>query len=156
MSTADAYNFKLIDASVSTSGVMSPENLACLSAEGFDAVINLMPDSSDYAVEGEQSLVEQQGVAYHYIPVDFAAPNREDYLNFADTLRGLAGQKTMIHCAANYRVSAFYAIYAVHNLGWSEATAREHIHSIWDPAEHPPWQRFVDEALSADSWAGGN
>ncbi len=156
MSTADAYNFKRIDDRVSTSGVMKPEILACLSAEGFDAVINLMPDSSEYAVEGEQSLVEQQGLAYHYIPVDFSAPSREDYLSFASTLRALARRKTMIHCAANYRVSAFYAIYAVHNLGWSEATARTHIHSLWDPAEHPPWQRFVDEALAAGSWADGH
>jgi hypothetical protein len=45
----------------------------------------------------------------------------------------------MVHCAANYRVSAFYAIYARRNLGWSDKDANVHITSIWNPAEHDPW-----------------
>lgn len=153
MSTADAYNFKQIDERISTSGVISPDQLSSLAAEGFQAVLNLMPDSSEYAVEGEQGMVENQGLAYYYLPVDFAAPTQQDYRQFAATLAQLGEQKVMIHCAANYRVSAFYAIYARHRLGWSESQARAHIASLWDPAEHSQWQQLIDEALAPDSWA---
>ena len=60
------------------------------------------------------------------------------------------GKKIIVHCAANYRVSAFYAIFAHRNLGWSEKEAREHIASLWSPAEHEPWDRFITQMLQDD------
>lgn len=76
-----------------------------------------MPNDSEYALQGEKELIEKQGLSYTYIPVEFNAPQEHDYVEFENAMNALQGNKTMIHCAANYRVSAFYAIYAHRNLG---------------------------------------
>lgn len=151
MSTRDAFNYKPISDQVATSGLLSEEHLGALSAEGFTAVVNLLPQWHDYAVKDEQAIVEGQGVAYHYIPVDFDAPTESDYLDFEQALMEIADAKVLVHCAANYRVSAFYGIYAVRHLGWTQVQAHEHIASIWDLAEHPVWATFVTEMLADDA-----
>ena len=58
-----------------------------------------------------------------------------------------AGRKLMLHCAANYRVSAFYSIYAVRNLGWTHQQAYEFMGDIWDLDEYPVWKSFVAHML---------
>jgi len=143
MSVDQAYNFRKVSDSISTAGVLNEEQLCALQREGYTAVINLLPESSDYAVQGEKALVLCQGLAYRQIPVDFSAPREEDYRAFEAAMRELQGARLMIHCAANYRVSAFYAIYARRNLGWSAAQAGEFIAAIWDPRDHPPWEAFI-------------
>ena len=45
MSIDKAYNYKAANERVATSGRVEPEQLAELSAAGFEAVINLLPDS---------------------------------------------------------------------------------------------------------------
>ena len=53
MSIDNAYNYRAVNAGMATSGRVEPEKLAELDAAGFAAVINLLPDSSQYAVPGE-------------------------------------------------------------------------------------------------------
>ena len=67
-------------------------------------------------------LVAAAGVAYIHIPVDFAAPSRADLDAFADAMDANEGRTVHVHCAANYRVSAFYGLYAQRK-GWSLAEA---------------------------------
>ena len=56
-----------------------------------------------------------------------------------------AGDKTIhVHCAANYRVSAFYALYAMHKGLWTLQQAEEHMRGIWNPADYPAWQSFIE------------
>ena len=86
-------------------------------AEGFDAVINLLPDSSEEAAADERAIVEGQGLEYHYLPVDFANPTPTDFRLFRHVMENTREKKVLIHCAANYRVSAFYALYAMQDLG---------------------------------------
>jgi len=147
MSVDEAYNFKAIDESVSTSGLLSEAQLGELRACGYDWVINLLPDDSQFAIENEEAIIAQQGIDYTYIPVDFAAPAEDDYAKFVAALESRSGGKLLIHCAANFRVSAFYAIYAHQHLGWPASRARAHIASIWDPGEHPPWEAFIARYL---------
>lgn len=149
MSVDQAYNFRRIDERVATSGVVSAEQLQQLKTEGYQAVINLLPESSEYAVAEEAQLVRQQGLEYHYIPVDFAAPTVADYRAFTSAMDELIDRKVLVHCAANYRVSAFYAIYAHRELGWTPQQAQDHIASIWNPGEHPPWADLIQELLAA-------
>lgn len=147
MSVKQAYNYKEIDACISTAGMVSAEQLACLRAEGYEAVINLLPEENQYALKGERAIVENQGVSYCQIPVDFDAPTRENYEAFCAAMANLQGRKTLVHCAANYRVTAFFAIYAHEKLGWSRQQALELIASIWRPLEHPQWQTFITDLL---------
>lgn len=143
MSIEQAYNFHLIDDTVSTSGLLNEEQLAELRASGYEAVINLLPRHSKYAIQNEEQIVAAQGVDYIYIPVDFSAPKEEEYSEFVGVMKCWQGRKVLVHCAANYRVSAFYAMYAYEHLGWSASRARAHIESIWRPEEYPPWDQFI-------------
>ncbi|MCB1687701.1 MAG: protein tyrosine phosphatase family protein [Halioglobus sp.] len=147
MSVDEAYNYKKVSDTTCTAGRLSEQQLGILKQEGYEAVINLLPDDSQYALPGERELIEQQGLDYQYIPVDFGAPQERDYSEFERALQALGDRKAMIHCAANYRVSAFYAIYAHRNLGWSSQKSGEHIASLWNPAEHPPWDTFIARML---------
>ncbi|MBV1905926.1 MAG: methyltransferase domain-containing protein [Pseudomonadales bacterium] len=127
------------------------DQLALLKSEGYNAVINLLPNESEYAIEKESSIVESQGIIYEYIPVGFSAPSEEDYREFESKLKALSGKKIMMHCAANYRVSAFYSICANAHLGWSEHEPIGHIGSIWVLNEHPIWDKFVSNMLRANN-----
>ncbi len=151
MSVNQAYNYKKVSDSISTAGVISEEQLRKLSDEGYQAVINLLPPSSEYAIKNEASIVSGQGLAYEGIPVEFSSPQESEYQEFAEKMQALSGKKVMVHCAANYRVSAFYSIYAFHNLGWTESQVYEWISSIWTLSEHPVWEQFVAEMLSGEN-----
>ncbi len=148
MSIDKAYNYKAANERVATSGRVEPEQLAELSAAGFEAVINLLPDSSQYAVAGEREIVEGQGIDYMYLPVDFAAPTLGDYLMFRQFMQRAGEGKVLVHCAANYRVSAFYSRYALETGLWSRPEADEFMLSIWQPDEHDPWPRWLEEVSS--------
>ena len=113
MSIEGAVNYRKISERVATSGSVSEDRLRRLGAEGFDAVVNLLPESSEAAVAGEREIVEGQGLEYHYIPVDFGNPTEADFNLFRRVMENAGDKKILIHCAANYRVSAFYSLYAM-------------------------------------------
>jgi uncharacterized protein (TIGR01244 family) len=150
MGVDKAYNYRLVDEKLATAGRLEPEQLAQLGQEGFEVVINLLPESSQYAVAGEQQSVEDQGIEYLYLPVDFAAPTREDYAQFRQLMQRAGDRKLLVHCAANYRASAFYSRYAIHTGRWSEAEADRFMLSVWQPDEHPPWPRWLEEVTCPD------
>jgi uncharacterized protein (TIGR01244 family) len=143
MGIESSLNFRRVSETVTTSGAVPAEDLAGLRALGCDVVVNLMPDSSEYAVEGEASIVRGQGVDYVYIPVDFAAPGHEQLEEFAAAMDANAGRRIHVHCAANYRVSAFYSLYAMRQGWWSTEDADEHLASIWTEGEYPVWDEFI-------------
>lgn len=145
MAIANSYNFRRVSDLVTTSGVVGANRLKGLAPEGYEMVINLLPDNSEYAVENEADIVEAQGVEYTYIPVDFKSPTLNDYDRFAAALDKAKGRKVHIHCAANYRVSAFYALYAEATGLWNSAEAREFIQDLWQPRKYGGWPEFIAE-----------
>ena len=143
MNIESSYNFREIDSQITTSGVVGEEILKSLSKEGYQIVINLLPNDSEYAVPGEKEILESQNIKYIHMPVGFGAPKYDEYLQFSYELDKLSGEKVHIHCAANWRVSAFYSAYAVSKGIWSREKAIAFISSIWSPAEYPVWENFV-------------
>ena len=143
MSVEDSYNFRRIDDRLTTSGLMSVAQLGDLHREGYDAVINLLPDSYEHAVADEARIVREQGLDYVYIPVDFAAPTHADLEAFADAMDARVGRKVHVHCAANYRVSAFYGLYALRNGTCTDDEAMELMRDVWDPADDAVWSAFI-------------
>jgi protein tyrosine phosphatase (PTP) superfamily phosphohydrolase (DUF442 family) len=145
VSIEDAYNFRRIDGRLTTSGFMTEELLAGLHDEGYDVVVNLLPDDNDRAVVDEGLILEAQGIEHVHIPVDFAAPTVADFEQFSAVMDAHAGQMVHVHCAANWRVTAFYGLYAVRTGTWSEADADALVRGIWDPSEHPAWAELIAE-----------
>lgn len=148
MSIDAAFNFVEIKPGLTTSGLPNIEQIKGLSQENYQAVINLLPDDSEYAVQGEAAAIDEQGLVYHYIPVDYAHPQYKDFEAFVTAMDACAGQRLHVHCAANYRVSVFYALYAHLKGQWSADRMQEHMHSLMNPADYPPWPDFITEVLS--------
>lgn len=142
------YNFRRVSERLTTSGIVYPDELKALRAQGCEVVINLLPDTSEYAIPNERDAVESQGMAYIYIPVDFKQPTSADFLTFSEALDRVQEKNVHMHCAANYRVSAFYSLYLVSRGVWGEDQAMEFIRSIWQPTEHPGWSDFISGILT--------
>ena len=151
MAIEGSYNFRRVNDQVTTSGAVEASHLEHLASEGYEAVINLLPDDSEDSLANESSIVEAQGVQYFHIPVDFSAPNESDYSEFSRTLDGLFEKKIHIHCAANFRVSAFYSLYALRTKAWTQKQANEFISSIWNPSDYPGWPELIERVSQSDS-----
>ncbi len=144
MGIEQSHNFKRVSSTITTSGVVGAAGLKGLRSEGYRTLINLLPDDSKYAVARERELVEAQGIRYVHIPVDFANPTIEDLERFVAAMDAVGDGSVHIHCAANYRVSAFYALYAESKRIWSTQQANEFMRSLWNPADHQRWSEFLE------------
>lgn len=144
MSTTEIYNYRKVDDQISTSGQPSAEQLKSAAQDGFQTVINLATSKSDNALADEANLVQSLGMAYYHIPVDWERPLESDFETFEQVLSQHAGSKILIHCAANLRATAFYALYALRHLGWSETRAENFRASIWRGSDYPIWEKFIN------------
>ena len=145
MTIEDSYNFRRIDELLTTSGVVSAEQLSDLRSQGYDAVINLLPSSSEHAVANEASIVADQGIDYVHIPVDFDAPTHDDLDGFSAAMDAHEGQMDHVHCAANFRVSAFYGLYALNKGLCTVEEADDLVQGLWNPADYPAWALFITD-----------
>ncbi len=143
MSTSDIRNYRQVNENLITAGQPSAEQLQAAAAEGFSVVINLATINPRYSLPDEEGLVRSLGMTYDHIPVAWDNPAESDFAAFEAVMGQLGGRKTLIHCAANFRVTAFYALYALKNLGWRESRADEFMASVWSGSDHPVWQRFI-------------
>ena len=81
-------------------------------------------------------------MTYRHIPVDFTAPQLQDLENFFSVMDASRDKGVFVHCAANYRVSSFVALYGQARLGWSSEQADAHIRHVWEPNE--TWKSFIE------------
>jgi uncharacterized protein (TIGR01244 family) len=138
MSVTDIYNFIQIDDLVATAGQPSEEQFRQARDAGYDVVINLAPDGLETSLPDESGMLASLGIDYHHIPVAWAEPRLDQLEAFEAAMDAAAGKRMLIHCQANYRVTAFYSLYAMAKLGWSEERADALIARIW--ASRPGYQ----------------
>lgn len=143
MSTSDIYNYLKVNDRLITAGQPTEEQLQAAAAEGFTGVINLVPSENQSALANEGAIVQALGLKYHHIPVDWAAPKDGDFAAFEEALQATADDKVLIHCAANFRVTAFYSLYALKHLGWTAEQAGAFRALIWQDSDYPVWERFI-------------
>ena len=94
--------------------------------------------------EGDWAPRRSTTIACH-IPVEWEHPTEGDFEAFETAVQQHTPGKTLIHCAANFRVTAFYSLYATKHLGWSQARADEFRASIWEGSDYPVWERFIEQ-----------
>lgn len=143
MATEDIFNYLKIDDHISTAGQPTEPQLRDLAADGFTAIINLAPVNPPYTPADEAGIARELGLAYHYIPVDWNNPTDADFAAFEEAMRQTDGGRTLIHCAANFRVTAFYTLFARKHLGWTEAQGEALRARIWAGSEYPVWEAFI-------------
>jgi uncharacterized protein (TIGR01244 family) len=144
MSVDEIYNVREVDDRLITSGQPTEDQLRAVAAAGIDTVVNLAPHDAGNALPDEPGLVRALGMAYRHVPVVFANPTEEDFADFEQVMAGLPPEsRTLLHCAANFRVSAFYGLYAVKHLGWSVEQAEAFRAPIWEGSDYPVWEAFI-------------
>ena len=104
-------NYIKINENISTSGQPTTEQFELISKCGYEVVVNLALRNASNAIEDEDKVVTNLNMAYFHIPVIFEKPTFEQLKLFLDTLSVNANRKVWVHCALNYRVSAFMYVY---------------------------------------------
>jgi protein tyrosine phosphatase (PTP) superfamily phosphohydrolase (DUF442 family) len=125
-----------------TAGQPSPEQYPSIAAAGYETVINLALPTSTGALEDEAGLASSLGLEYVHIPVIWEAPQTADLERFFETLQGRRGRKVFVHCAKNYRASAFLYLYRVRFTPVPEEDARWDMLTIWEP--EGVWNDFIE------------
>lgn len=143
MSVESIMNFRKVDDRVLTGGQPTEEQFQAAAQAGVRTVINLAPAGGRNAPADEAGLVGSLGMRYLHIPVQWDNPTEGDFAAFEQAMRDLGDAKTLIHCAANFRVTAFYSLYALRHLGWSLPQAEAFRASIWAGSDYPVWERFI-------------
>lgn len=148
MATTDIFNFIAIDDRIGTGGQPTKEQLEAAREEGFQAVINLAPSHAEnFALADEKRVVADLGLEYHHIPVVWTDPRPEQFAAFCAAMEKVGDRKVLVHCAANYRVTAFFSSYAIRHLGWSTAQADALVARIWESnpryAMDDTWRAYI-------------
>ena len=110
-------------------------------------VINIAPHDSANAIPNEAELVSSLGMQYINIPVNWNSPTRDDLLVFMDTMDASRDKKIHVHCEANFRASAFIALYRIVRLKWNPDEALTTMHIIWDEDTYPAWKMFMENSF---------
>jgi protein tyrosine phosphatase (PTP) superfamily phosphohydrolase (DUF442 family) len=142
MAIEDIRNFAPVSGRLATGGQPSERQIEELARAGYETIVNLGLLDPRYCLADEAGLTRSLGMEYRHIPVDFGAPQHDDLQKFFDLMDTLAGQRVFVHCAANYRVSSFVALYGQARLGWPVERAEAHIQRLWTPNE--VWRDFIE------------
>ena len=145
-SLSEARNFRHIDERLLTAGQPNEGQLADAARQGVKVVINLaLHDDPRYSLSDEAGCVRGLGMDYVHIPVQFNAPTEANLREFIAAMQAHKGEKILVHCAANYRVTAFIGLYRVLCEDWTADKAFEPMHSVWAP--DAVWKQFIANML---------
>ncbi|MEM9760535.1 MAG: protein tyrosine phosphatase family protein [Pseudomonadota bacterium] len=143
-------NFHRVSDSLLTSGQIYPAQIPALKQEGVDFVVNLAIADPERNAEEPYAMMDA-GLNYVNIPVSFEEPSMSDLDLFFAVMDARGERKTLVHCFANFRASAFTFLYRVLREGVPEEEARRDLLAVWDDEtfdNNPAWVSFIDEALA--------
>ncbi len=143
-------NFLRLSDTLISSGMPTAEQLTEVAGAGIQIVINLALPTSERALKDEEKQVETLGMEYINIPVEWDHPTRENLVDFIHAMDATKGKSILVHCQANYRATGFITLYRINSLGWKKENALKDLRRIWNPAEYPVWEKFIEENLPLD------
>ena len=145
MGTQEISNYRKVNDMLILGGQPNEEQLKAVAQEGFRIVLNLATINPRYSLPNEGGLVRSLGMAYYHIPVEWGNPTEDDFVAFENVFKQLSKEKMFIHCASNFRATAFYSLYALKHLGWSDAQADEFMAPVWQGSHYPIWKNFINQ-----------
>ena len=135
------FNFVRVSDTLLTSGQPTEAQFEFVRAAGVEVVINLAPHGVENSLADEASVVHALGMEYVHIPVNFKRPSDAHFDRFCEVMERVGDTPTLVHCAANARVSAFVFRYRRDRLGEDPALLERDLHQIWVP--YGPWKPFI-------------
>jgi protein tyrosine phosphatase (PTP) superfamily phosphohydrolase (DUF442 family) len=60
MDIETSYNFRRMTEKLTTAGIVQPDGLKALRAQGYEVVINLLPDTARNAIPNERDIVDRR------------------------------------------------------------------------------------------------
>ncbi|PWH12707.1 MAG: phosphatase [Anaerolineae bacterium] len=151
MALTDILNFLCLEDGLCCSGQPTEAQFAEAARQGIEVVINLALHTSDNALPDEAGLVRTLGMEHIHIPVVWEAPQPADLEQFMDAMDAHQGKHILVHCAMNYRATAFLGLWRVLRRGWNAEEAFAPQRQIWSLADYPVWEAFVQKALKKTS-----
>jgi protein tyrosine phosphatase (PTP) superfamily phosphohydrolase (DUF442 family) len=142
---SEIRNYIEYSPSFSSAGQPSNEQLELLEAEGFERVAYIAFSNSDGAIADEDAIVKKLGMDYIQVPVTWDAPTKSDFYAFAGAMQREPGKRTLLHCQANFRASAFSLLYRVLYDNVSLADAKADMNTIWQP--NAVWKKLIFAVL---------
>jgi [ribosomal protein S5]-alanine N-acetyltransferase len=142
----DAPNTRAVSDGLWTSGQLSQADIERLPELGIETVINLALPTAANALPGEAEAVTGLGMTYLQIPVPWEKPESRHLWQFFGSMDTFAGGKVWVHCARNFRVSAFVYLYRRLRLGEPHEVALHPMCTVWQP--NPTWQAFIEQSLA--------
>ncbi|WP_028111820.1 protein tyrosine phosphatase family protein [Ferrimonas kyonanensis] len=148
---ADIKDVQFNSERVITAGLPTEAQFPQLKAAGVDLVINLIPVDNRSGHADEASLAASAGLDYINIEVDWKQPTQANLQRFFEVMDANTDRDVLVHCAANWRASAFYYLYLLHS---GSADSNELQHQVMMPwgdlkaslGKYPQWQRLITEA----------
>ena len=138
------FNYYKVPDLFETSGQPNNKQLISIANGGYEAVINLAPNTTiEGRIINEEAILKSNNITYIHIPVDFNNPLDEDFNKFVAALEQNKHKKIWVHCAANMRVSAFVFKYRRDVLGLSQKNIEEDLEAIWVP--NKTWSSFLEK-----------
>ena len=138
------FNYYKVPDLFETSGQPNNKQLISIANGGYEAVINLAPNTTiEGRIINEEAILKSNNITYIHIPVDFNNPLNEDFNKFVAALEQNKHKKIWVHCAANMRVSAFVFKYRRDVLGLSPKNIEEDLEAIWVP--NKTWSLFLEK-----------
>ncbi|MEZ9821980.1 protein tyrosine phosphatase family protein [Shewanella sp. 10N.286.45.A1] len=140
---------QLNDGSIITAGLPSESQFPLLQQAGVELVINLIPVGNPNGHDDEADLVANAGMQYQQIDVDWQQPTTANVEQFFAIMDANEGKNILIHCAANYRASAFYYLYELKrgkadNLDFKQQTMQPWGDLSESLAEYPQWNTLIE------------
>jgi len=137
----DILNYIEVNELISTSGQPSVEQFKQLKEEGVEVIINLALYDANNAIEDQDKVVSGLGMSYFHIPVDFDEPKISDLKLFINILQSMGANKVLVHCAKNYRVTAFMYVYHKYVLHTPFDEVDLSIFDEWSPSQ--AWREIM-------------
>ena len=137
------FNYYKVPDLFETSGQPNNKQLISIANGGYEAVINLAPNTTiEGRIINEEGILKSNNITYIHIPVDFNNPLDEDFNKFVAALEQNKHKKIWVHCAANMRVSAFVFKYRRDILGLSQKNIERDLKAVWIP--NKTWGSFLE------------
>ncbi len=122
---AEISNTKMIDPMISIGGQPTIEQLAALSREGFDVIIQINVEDAPNHIKNEAYHADLNSMAHFGVDMSYSEPDIEDVYIFCDLLNRNEDKRVFVHCADGFFASTLLVIYKMltENIALEDAMA---------------------------------